>query len=174
MKHLAFWLFLIVGVALFVVYGTQYVIDIAQIGALKAEVRSSTQCAATYAFQEISLEGVSDRRQEVDRAHRVVLLNKTSAYKAFVLALKDNMGLDSNWTVINNKYLRGGMTVGMKDLQIIDSSDTPYTYNGRTYNEPTIIVKLNLPVRSYLYKKDYTEVTRIIPFRTFITNRQIN
>lgn len=174
MKHLAFWLFLITGIAMFTVYGTQYVIDVAQIGSLKVEVRSSTQCAATYAFQEISLEGVSDRRQEVDRAHRIVLLNKTAAYQAFVSALKDNMGLDSNWTVVNSKYLRVGMTVEMKDLQIIDSSDLPFTYSGRTYNEPTVLVVLNLPVKTYLFKEDYIEVTRVIPFRTFITNRQIN
>ncbi len=174
MKHFAFWMTFLFSIAMFMVYGTQYVIDIAQLGSLKIEVRSSTQCAATYAFHEISLEGVSDRRQDVDREHRTVVLDKPNAVQMFESALKSNLNLDASWNVIDNKYLKKGSTVEVIDLQIIDSTDLPLTYKGRTFNEPTVFVVLRLPLKTYLYKEDYVDVTRIIPFRTFITNKQEN
>lgn len=174
MKNFAFWLMLILWFGLFAVFGTQYAIDINNLGTLKVEVRSATQSAATYAFQEISLESVAERKQQPDRAHRVVVLNKVLARQRFESALKTNLGLDSEWHPSNNKLIRKGSTVALTDLQIIDSVSLPYTYKGRTFNEPTIYVVLRLPVKSYMFKQDYIEVTRVIPFRTFITNWQKN
>lgn len=174
MKNFAYWLILILWFGIFAVYGTQYAIDIANIGALKIEVRSATQSAATYAFQELSLEGVAERKQQPDRAHRTVILNNVLARQRFESALKANLGLESDWHTKTNKYLRKGGAVTLLDLQIIDSTILPYTYNGRTFNEPTVYVVLQLPTKSYMFKQDYIEVTRVIPFRTFITNWQKN
>lgn len=172
MKNFAYWLVLIFGFAMFAVFGTQYVIDINNLGTLKVEVRSATQSAATFAFQEISLESVAERKLQPDRAHRVVVLNKALARQRFESTLKANLGLSDEWHPNTSKLLRKDGTVTLADLQIIDTSNLPFTYKGRTFSEPTVYVVLQLPVKSYLFKQDYVEVTRVIPFRTFITNWQ--
>lgn len=174
MKHFAYWLFLIFGIAMFAVYGTQYSIDIANLGALKIELRSATQSAATYAFHELSLEGVAERYALADREHRIVILDKYLAKQRFEKALKDNLGLNNSWEVVESKYLTVGSKVDLIDLQIIDSTDVPYDNQGVTYTEPTVFLEFKIPISSYLYTNEYIEVTRTIPFRTFITNRQTN
>lgn len=171
-EDLPYWLLFLLALTVGILYGSRYMVDTALISTLNIEVRSATQSAASIAFSTLSIEGIGERNSIEDRAHRKIVLNKIEAKFRFEEALKSNLGLDSNWRSETSKYISHSKVVTMSELIMIDSTDLPYNYEGKMINEPSVIVKLDIPVSMYLTKRDSLVVVRIVPIRTFITNWQ--
>lgn len=167
-----YWLLFLVALSVGLLFGSRYIADTAIINSLSVEVRSATQSAATQAFGAVSLENIGERKEASNRAHRGIKLDKSLARARFEDALKANLQLDANWVATSGRYMSKGKSVVMTALHIVDSYDLPFAYEGKTINEPIIIVALTIPVKLHSTNKETLEVVRTIPLRTFITNWQ--
>lgn len=171
-EDFVYWLFFLMALLLGLFFGSRFMADTALIASLNIEIRSATQSAASLAFSSVSLEGIGERSQLDDRAHRTIILDKTLAKVRFEDALKENLNLDSGWVATSGQYIATDRPVVINYLHILDSSDLPYDFEGRSIVEPSVIVSLEIPVKFYSTKRDRLDVVRIIPLRTFITNWQ--
>ncbi len=167
-----YWLFFLLTIAMAIFFGSRYMADTSLVFSLSIEVRGATQSAASTAFSSLSLEGIGNRDNITDRAHRGIILDKSVSQVRFEEALRDNLNLDERWMATSNKYISADRAVLMTELHIIDSTELPFDYEGRQINEPSVIVGLQIPVKMYSTNRDVLDVVRIIPIRTFITNWQ--